>query len=46
MSRILSLLFVVILLALAGAVVFLGTWNLPAPTTRVEKLIPDDRLPH
>ena len=31
-------------LAVVGGAVLLATWNLPAPTTRVEKVIPADRF--
>lgn len=40
---------VIVLLALAaliaGGVAFLGFWEIPAPATEVEKVIPNDRLP-
>lgn len=35
----------VILAGLVATVVFLATWDIPAPTARVEKVIPNDRLP-
>ena len=38
----------VILLAIAlilGGAVFLATWDIPAPTSKVEKTLPDDRFP-
>lgn len=31
-------------LAVVGGAVFLATWDLPAPTARVEKVIPSDRF--
>ena len=34
-----------ILLILVGGVVFLATWEMPAPSGVVEKVIPDDRFP-
>jgi hypothetical protein len=34
-----------IALALAGLVAFLATWEIPPPTARIEKTIPNDRLP-
>jgi hypothetical protein len=30
---------------LAGLVAFLASWDIPAPTARIEKTIPNDRLP-
>ena len=32
------------LLMLAGAAVFLASWDIPAPSTQVEKTIPNDRF--
>jgi small neutral amino acid transporter SnatA (MarC family) len=34
----------VALLVVAGFA-FLATWNIPAPSTRIEKVVPNDRLP-
>jgi hypothetical protein len=28
-----------------GGGVFLSTWDIPAPSERVEKVLPDDRFP-
>ncbi len=30
---------------LTGFVLFLVTWDIPAPTQRIERVIPDDRFP-
>jgi hypothetical protein len=30
---------------LLGGVIFLVTWEIPAPTAQVETVIPDERLP-
>jgi hypothetical protein len=30
---------------LAGLAAFLANWDIPAPTARIEKTIPNDRLP-
>jgi len=38
-------LFFLLLLILAGGVAFLLTWDIPAPTAPVEKVIPNDRFP-
>ncbi|WP_207457071.1 hypothetical protein [Azospirillum sp. SYSU D00513] len=46
MTRLLSVLIVLILLAIGGGIVFLGNfWEMPAPSAPVEKVIPDDRFP-
>ncbi len=38
--------FLVALLVLAlGGVIFLMTWDIPAPTKQIEVQVPDDRLP-
>ncbi|UEM21547.1 hypothetical protein JL100_001885 [Skermanella mucosa] len=45
MSRLLSVLIVLVLLVAAGGSVFLATWDIPAPSRTVERVIPDDRFP-
>jgi hypothetical protein len=35
-----------VVVAIAGGVGFLSMWDIPAPTERVEHVIPDARLPH
>jgi len=42
LSRVLILLLVAVLL---GGTVFLVTWEIPPPTARIERVIPDDQLP-
>ncbi|MBP7064058.1 hypothetical protein [Ferrovibrio sp.] len=44
MSRLLLIFLAVLVLIVAGGGIFLATWNIPAPTARVEKTIPNDRL--
>lgn len=44
MSHLLRILLVVIALVIVGGLVFLAMWDIPAPTARVEKVIPDERL--
>ena len=42
----LSLVLVVIVLAvLVGGGAYLATWEIPPPTTAVEKVLPDERFP-
>ncbi len=36
---------VALLVVVLGGVIFLMTWDIPAPTKQVEVQIPDDRLP-
>ncbi len=45
MKRLSKFVFLVLLLAIAGAGVFLATWDIPAPMASVEKEIPNDRFP-
>ena len=45
MTRLSYLIIVTVLLVLVGGVVFLATWEIPAPSGVVEKVIPDDRFP-
>jgi hypothetical protein len=42
LSRIIAL---AILVIVAGGVVFLANWDIPAPTAKVEKVMPNDRFP-
>lgn len=41
-NRVLVVLFVVVVL---GGTVFLATWEIPPPTARVERVLPDDQFP-
>jgi len=45
MGRLTILLVVVVLLAAGGAGLFLAFGNFPAPTSPVEKVLPDARFP-
>lgn len=45
MSKIAGILVVLVLLVLAGGGVFLAAWDVPPPSAKVEKVIPDDKLP-
>ena len=38
-------LVLVLVLAIVGGCLFLAFWNVPAPTTTVEKVLPDARFP-
>ena len=43
MQRLRWLLFGAVVVAMAGVVVFLATWEIPPPTSRVDKTIPHER---
>lgn len=44
MKILFRLLLIVLLLLIAGGAVLVATSDFPAPVTRVEKIIPDDRF--
>ena len=44
-SGLVRLLVLTLLVVVLGGVVFLATWNIPAPTVQIETVVPDDRLP-
>jgi hypothetical protein len=44
MSKLSRILLGVLAVVVIGAVVYLVTFDLPPPSTRVEKVIPDDRF--
>ncbi len=45
MSHLLRILLIILALTLVGGLVFLAMWDIPAPSARIEKVIPDERLP-
>jgi hypothetical protein len=45
MGRLFRILFLLILLLIVGGAVLLAAWRIPAPTVKVEKVIPNDRFP-
>ncbi|MDP6067321.1 MAG: hypothetical protein QGF97_04785 [Alphaproteobacteria bacterium] len=45
MSKAPFILIVVVAAVVVGGAVFLATWDIPAPTQRVEKVLPNDRFP-
>ena len=45
MSRILLIFVALLVVIVLGGGVFLMLWDIPAPTARVEKVIPDARFP-
>jgi hypothetical protein len=45
MGRSFLIVLVVVAAALGAGASFLAGWDIPAPTARIEKTIPNDRLP-
>jgi hypothetical protein len=45
MSKLLLTVVALVVLVIVGGGAFLMVWNIPAPTARVEKVIPDARFP-
>jgi hypothetical protein len=45
MSGINRVLLVVLLVVVLGGAAFLVTWEIPPPTARIERVVPDDKLP-
>jgi hypothetical protein len=45
MATINRLLLVLLLVMVLGGTVFLVTWEIPPPTARVERVLPDDTFP-
>jgi Flp pilus assembly protein CpaB len=45
MGKVTIILIVILGLAVAGGFVFLATWDIPAPSGHVEKVLPDARFP-
>ena len=45
MKGLTKLLLIVLILALAGGTIFLATWDIPPPSSTIEKTLPDDRFP-
>jgi hypothetical protein len=44
MRKLTLILVLLVVLGVAGAAAFLATWDIPAPTNTVEKVIPDERF--
>lgn len=45
MGKFILVLFALFTVALGGGAVFLATWDIPAPSQSVERVLPDDRFP-
>lgn len=46
MRKFTFVLSIAVVIAIAAGLVVLAAWDIPAPTTHVEKVIPDDHFPH
>jgi hypothetical protein len=45
MGKLTIFLVAVVVLAVVGGCVFLAFWDIPVPSTQVEKVLPDARFP-
>ena len=45
MSNALRILLILILVIVLGGVIFLMTWDIPAPVQAIERIVPDEQLP-
>ncbi|HYC04002.1 MAG TPA: hypothetical protein VED40_11935 [Azospirillaceae bacterium] len=45
MSKLIQIILALIALLVVGTVIFLGTWDMPAPKAPVERVVPNDKLP-
>lgn len=45
MNKLSKFILVLVIILVAGSAAFLATWDIPAPTETVEKVLPDDRFP-
>jgi hypothetical protein len=44
MRNVPRLILFTVLVLIVGGVIFLATWDIPAPVATMEKIIPDDRF--
>ena len=44
MSRITRIVIILVLVVVVGAAAALAMWDIPAPSAKVEKVIPDERF--
>ena len=45
MGKLTIFILLLLLLGLGGGAVFLATWEIPAPVSNVEKVLPNDKFP-
>ena len=44
MKSLTRIMFMTLVIMIAGTAIFLSTWNIPAPVATIEKVIPNDRF--
>ncbi len=45
MSKASLIVFAIFVALVVGGGIFLAAWDIPAPLTRIEKVVPNDRFP-
>lgn len=45
MSSLLRIVTVMLVVVVVGGIAALSMWDIPAPTNKIEKVIPDERFP-
>ena len=45
MKKVALIALAILLLVIIGGGVFLASWNIPAPAQKIEKPVPDDKMP-
>ncbi len=45
MRKISLFVFLLVLVVVAGGGIFLATWDIPPPLSKVEKVLPNDKFP-
>ena len=45
MKKVYLVFLLMLSIGLVAGAVFIATWDIPAPTQRVEKVVPNDRFP-
>jgi len=45
MNKFLSFLVILLIVAIVGGLAFVATWEIPAPSQKVEKVLQNDKFP-
>ena len=45
MMRLTAIILIFLVILIIGGVILLATWDIPAPSSMIEKIIPDERFP-
>ena len=45
MKKLISFLVILLVVAIGGGLAFLATWEIPAPSQKVEKVLSNDKFP-